>query len=133
MLSVFPQILFLAPLGTTLLRIVAGLYFLYVAYALVADREAIEAVRLPVIGNAREWMVYLSSLVTFGVSILLIVGLWTQIAALLGALIALKHAVMARRYGDVLPLSSGTSLLLLLVCLTLVVMGAGLFAFDLPL
>lgn len=133
MLSLFPQILFLSPLGITLLRAVAGIYFIYIAYGLLLRRSLIERSRLPVVGHPSEWMVYFSALIALSAGVLLTAGLWTQAAAILGALIALKHAFVSRWYPSVLPFPTSTTLLLCALCLALIVTGPGLFAFDLPL
>ena len=53
--------------------------------------------------------------------------------ALLGALIALKSSVWGHRYPRYFVLSRVTSLLLLVVCISLLLSGAGALAFDLPL
>ena len=133
MLSLFPGILFLAPLGTALLRVVAGLYFIYAAYGMMAAKDELRSGRFPLVGHPAEWMVLGGALGTFVIGVLLVVGLWTQVAAILGALGALKFAAYVRWYEPALPLSSATGILLFVICLTLIVSGPGLFAFDLPL
>lgn len=133
MLSLFPQLLFLAPLGTTALRVVAGFYFLYAGYRLYRDSEEIERGGAPLIGHPRRWMLTLGALVSVAIGALFVVGLWTQAVAVVGALGALKFAAYARWYNPALPFSPGTGLLLFVVSLALLVSGAGLWGFDLPL
>jgi uncharacterized membrane protein YphA (DoxX/SURF4 family) len=133
MLSLFPGLLFLAPLATTLVRIAAGLAFACIAYRLTMTREEISHAKLPIVGHATEWMIWLAALVTFATAVLLIVGLWTQAAAILGMLIALKHGIGTRRYAAIIPLSGGAYFLLFIICLSLLFSGAGALGVDLPL
>lgn len=133
MLSLFPQILFLAPLGTTLLRIVAGVYVLYIAYRVAADTEEYQKERFPIVGHAPSWLLWLGAIITFAIGLLLVIGLYTQAAAILAGLTALKIAIVDRWYGRIMPLSTAAAILLFFVCLSLLVSGPGIYAFDLPL
>ncbi len=144
MLSLFPQILFLAPAGTTLIRIAAGLAILYTGWMFYENRHAIARERFPLIGTCPPWLSMLGSTIYIVIGTLLVVGAWTQLAAIFGALVALKSVIFAKRYVSVMPLSRAASLLLLAMMLSIVVSGAGAFslsiggtsvrtAFDLPL
>jgi len=131
--SVFPSLFFLSPLAATLLRIAAAYAFLYVANSLIQDRRKITRERFPIVGQMNEWMVWTSALVTIAVGILLATGLYTQVAAIVGMIIALKHGIFAHKYSSIIPLSRGTYALLFVICASLLVTGAGAIAFDLPL
>ena len=133
MLSLFPQILFLAPAGITLLRIVAALYFAYIAWEIYAQREEFERITVPIVGYLRKWMVILSVCILDIIAVLLFLGAWTQVVALLGALALVKHLLFYRLFADISPFPKSTYVLLLCITLVLVVSGAGAFAFDLPL
>lgn len=133
MLTLFPGLLFLTPFSATLLRIGAALTFAYVAYRMIDTREHIAHTHMPLIGNPRIWMVWLSALITLATATLLLVGFWTQAAALVGMIIALKHGIGARSYSAIVPLSASAYFLLFVICLSLLLTGAGAFAFDLPL
>lgn len=133
MLSLFPQILFLAPLGTALIRIAAGIVILYTAYTVFTHEEAFTKERLPVVGHAPAWLLSLGAFITLVDGVLITIGLFTQAAAILGFLIAIKIALFNRKHAALMPLSIGTALLLAIMCLSLIVSGAGAFAFDLPL
>jgi uncharacterized membrane protein YphA (DoxX/SURF4 family) len=132
MLSLFPQILFLAPFGTTLLRVAAGITFLVVAWMHFDRRAALGEEEFIVIGRG-AWIPIFAALVEFLVGGALVLGAYTQAAALIGALLAFKHFVWQRRYPQFFPLPRSTSALLFVICLSLLVTGAGIFAFDLPL
>jgi uncharacterized membrane protein YphA (DoxX/SURF4 family) len=133
MLSLFPQILFLAPAGTTLLRVAAALCFAYIAWDLIQRHYEISNTELPIIGHPQSWVIQLASFMVGAVAMLLLIGAWTQVAALAGAIIAFKHLVFYSRYRGILTFAKSTYFLLLCICIMLVVTGAGAFAFDFPL
>jgi uncharacterized membrane protein YphA (DoxX/SURF4 family) len=132
MLSLFPQILFLAPFSATLLRIVAGLVFLYLAYFHWTNHKAGSEELSKLIGAASVIM-YIYALIELALAVGLIAGAWTQAFALLGFVITLKVLLFRRSLKELRPLSSLSYALLAAICLSLVVTGAGIFAFDLPL
>lgn len=131
MLSVFPGLLlpFLAPV---LLRTGVAIAFLVVAYTQWSRRNEITQIEFPVIGK-NSWWVWLSVIAHIVVALLLVLGSYTQVAALLGALMSLKHAFLSRRYPTVFPLGRAAGFLILLISLSLILSGAGAFAQDLPL
>lgn len=131
MLNIFPGLLlpFLAP---TLLRVGIAVAFAAIAYAQWKRRDTLKELPLPFVGR-QWWWIWVSVAVHAGIAAMLFVGCYTQGAALAGALLALKHLVWAKRYPEAVPVSRATSLLMLLVCLSLVLSGAGAFAQDLPL
>lgn len=133
MLSLFPQILFLQPIGLTLIRIAAGITFLWLAQFYYMERAEVSRVRVPILKHTPQWLLILGSIILLATGAALIVGYLTQLAAIFGAIAALKSAVFDHRYPQAIPLSRTASLLLLAVCLCLLVSGAGAFAFDLPL
>jgi uncharacterized membrane protein YphA (DoxX/SURF4 family) len=67
------------------------------------------------------------------VGALLVVGAWTQIAALFAILFSGKSLLIRKSLHAILPLSRGTYALLVGMGLSLLLSGAGGFAFDLPL
>lgn len=132
MLSLFPQILFLAPFGTTLLRIAAGAVILLLAWKHFREREKLAGVPFVIIGKG-AWIPLLAALVELATAAGLILGIYTQAAAIFGMLLALKSIVWKRRYPAFFPLSQTASFLLFVICLSILITGAGVFAFDLPL
>ncbi|OGJ56595.1 hypothetical protein A2635_00580 [Candidatus Peribacteria bacterium RIFCSPHIGHO2_01_FULL_51_9] len=133
MFSLFPQILFLQPVGVGLLRIVAGIYLVYIGYSLWRERSGVAKERVPIIGHIPEWLSMVAAVVQTLLGLLLILGAWTQLAALLGTIVAFKCVVFADAYKKIIPLERSTSILLLVILLSLIVTGAGAFAVDLPL
>ncbi|MBI5003820.1 hypothetical protein HZC00_01870 [Candidatus Kaiserbacteria bacterium] len=132
--SVFPGLLYLSPFATALIRVAAGYAFLYMANSIARDRHKIAELRdVPMIGRMPLWLVWISVFATGLIGALLAVGLYTQVAAIFGALLAVKHYVGIHRYTAIIPLSRGTYTLLFVICISLIISGAGTFAFDLPL
>ncbi len=86
----------------------------------------------PIIGTPRAWMIYISAILTCIVGLLLFVGLATQWAALAAIVVVLKHAFIFRNH-PARPLPPSTYILLAIIAATLLLSGAGLKAFDLPL
>lgn len=131
MLNPFPALLlpFLAPL---VLRLAAAAVFGYILVMQWSSRETIAQTRFPVIGGGM-WVVWVTVALECAVALSLIFGYYTQWGAILGALFALKYAVWGRRYPGVFPISRMAALLLLAVCLSLILSGAGAFGQDLPL
>lgn len=133
MLSLFPQLLFLAPLAVAILRIVVALFFLYMAYDALSRSTIIQKERFPLIGHLPTGLIWIGGSVLAGIAALLLIGAWTQACALLAALGAFKHAFYARTHPAAFPFSPSTYFLLGVIALALIFMGPGAFAFDLPL
>ena len=114
MLSVFPQILFLAPIAATLIRLALAALYAYAAWR-HAERSDV-ASRTLALGEV-------------AVTISLLLGVWAQPGALLGAIISAIWVFQPS--SRVISLS--TALLSFVMCFSLLLTGAGAFAFDLPL
>ncbi len=110
MLSLFPELLFLAPLSAVLIRLAAAFTFGYIATK-----------RL----NASS-MVRGMGIVEALVAVLLFVGLYTQAAAIVGGVLALMHMCVPRF--RILPTS--TVILVGIMCLSLLVTGPGPFTLS---
>jgi len=126
----FPGLFFLTPLFVPLiLRIAVALVFATVAYKQWTHQDTIKETSLPIIGK-QSWWVWLSVVAHVAIALALFTGYYAQIAALLGAAVALKHFIFQHRYPTVFPLARGTYFLVIVICLCLVISGAGAFAFD---
>jgi hypothetical protein len=129
----FPQLFFLAPeYVPVLLRIAATVVFAHAAYAVYKNRAGVAKISLPVVG-VQSWAVSFVILVYSVIVLMLVCGYYTQFGALLGTLAALKELVWGKRMRPLFPISRTSAFLLMIICLALVFMGAGAFAFDLPL
>jgi uncharacterized membrane protein YphA (DoxX/SURF4 family) len=133
LLSLFPQLLFLSPAGTAILRIAAAICFAYIGRDLFQRAHELSIIEIPLFGKMHAWMVQLGASASIVIAVLLFFGAWTQGIALVGALGAAKSLIFFRRYEEMLTFSRSTYWLLLCICLMLVVTGAGAFSFDLPL
>ena len=132
MLSVFPELLFLSPLAPTLLRLASGVILLLLAWSHFERRNELGREQYIVVGSG-VWLPLITALVEFGIALCLIAGAYTQVAAILGATLALKQFVWHARYPRFFSLSRTSSTLLFVICISLIFTGAGAFAFDLPL
>ena len=133
MLSLFPQILFLGPLGITLIRVAVGLMVVYIGYSLFEESSVVAREKFFIIGRCPAWLAKTGGVVQIVVGLFLVIGLWTQAAAILAGILALKCLIWGKRYEKIIPISRAASFLLLAISLCLLVSGAGSFAFDLPL
>lgn len=133
MLSLFPGLLSYQFFAITIIRVAAGLVLLYCAYRFAAERGRIASTNVAIVGHVPQWFSLLGSFVACVAGILLVVGLYTQAAAIVGILVGLKDAAFARRYPHLMPLSAAAGALLFVICLSLLFSGAGAFAFDMPL
>lgn len=114
MLSFFPEILFLSPFAAVLIRLAVSILFAYSAWTRMARSDVF----------SRTFAV-----LEFVAAIGIFVGSWTQVAALLGAVLLGASLFMPKHRMFAL----STLVLAIVMTLTLVITGPGPFAFDLPL
>ncbi len=134
MLNPFPELLTYALLAPVFLRCITGFFFIYFGWnKLTKEREHrlnfFESV------NLRPAGVYLTLLgiLQIVVGIFLIVGLGTQIAAIIVAIITFISYIIKLRQPSMLPSSLGIYALLFFIAISLLFSGAGIPAIDLPL
>lgn len=114
MLSLFPSLLFLSPFAAFIIRLALAIIFGYSAYQRVRGTSTL----LKVFG-----------VIDAVVALMFLVGFWTQLAALIGIVCTVSWLLKS----DWNPYPRSTALLALVTCASILVMGAGPFAFDLPL
>lgn len=134
MLNTFPELLYLTLLAPFLLRIALGLIVLWFGYAKLFSRSeaqlaAYTKLSLP---QPKFWLAFFGTLEVVAGS-LLIIGLFTQVTALVMSVVLMIAFVAKLRYEVLFSISIPFLFLLLVVALSLVVTGAGAFAVDLPL
>lgn len=132
MLSVFPEILFLSPFAATILRIAVAGVFLYAATKQAQESGALSEVPAQVIGKG-AWIVWVSVIFDVIVGVMLLAGIYTQVAALAGMVGVGAALLLGPLYLERIPLSRGVAALTFVILLSLLLTGAGAFAFDLPL
>lgn len=131
-LNLFPQLLFLSPLSYTLLRIAAACIYAYLAYFYWDKRHELGRIEFLIVGKG-VWIPIICALLTSFIGAGLLLGIYTQLAAIFGALFALKSIVWKRQFPAMFPFSRVAMALLLVICISLIFTGAGAFAFDWPL
>ena len=114
MLSVFPELLFLSPFSAFLIRFALTAVFAYAAW-----HHFKTGGRIPTSFAFAEAVL----------AAVIIAGAWTQPAALIGTIMT----GLWLWQGALRPLARSTVYLALVMCLSLLVTGAGAFAFDWPL
>ena len=114
MLSLFPQLLFLSPFAAFHIRLALMCIFAYSAY-----------VRIP----HAQTLIKVFGVIDGLIAIALLVGFYTQLAALLGLICTAAWLMRS----DWNPYPKSTAALAFIMCLSILVLGAGPFAFDLPL
>ncbi len=131
MLNPFPSLLTYSFFAPTVLRIIAACVVLMLARLHWKKQNEIKSLLAPIVGNFALSLAWLLIAIETVTGLALLIGYGTQIAAIVGALLALKSLIIRPR--SLQPLSHSAGWLLLSVCLSLVFLGAGAFAFDIPL
>jgi len=132
MLNPFPDLLTFGFFAPTILRFAAACIFFYLAYRHYQNRDAISRTRYPIVGTG-GWIVWCAIILEFIVALGLFLGYYTQITAIIGVIAALKHIVWRGKFPAFFWLTRSAALLLLVICFSLLLSGAGALAFDLPL
>jgi len=122
MLSLFPSLLAYERIGPLLIRLVLGITLAYFGYKKFRGQGQSSGSNSPRYGIAE--MV---------IAIFLIIGLFTQLAALLNAIILVIKLAFKAKDGKLLSDGINYYALLLVMAISLVFTGPGFFAFDLPL
>lgn len=129
MLNPFPDLLALGFVAPTLLRLAVAVALFYLAYKQYARRQEIAALR-PSVGASLTWGAIVFNTLA---GLMLVVGYYTQVAALLVVLGEAYGLWANKRYPSVVILPNSAVILLIVIALSLLLSGAGAFAQDLPL
>lgn len=134
MLSVFPFLLTYQLAAPLILRLTLGAIFVNFGWVKLHRQKTEKAAFFEKIGlKPGRLYLWVIAIIEIAAGLLLIIGLFTQVAALVAAVISLIAVFLKRKQ----PLSFESSLCLLIVCLiialSLMLTGPGFFAFDLPL
>ena len=114
MLSVFPSVLFLAPFSAFFIRIALATVLAHAAWKHFSGTE-----------NILRGLAVLEC----ALAAVTALGAWTQVAAISNSIIIGAWLAIPR----LRPVSKGTALLSVVMCLSLLITGAGALALDLPL
>ncbi len=120
MLSLFPTLLSWEELAPLLIRLVLGAIFIYWSYKRLSDKS----------GSGRSKAI---GAVDGILAVLLVIGLWTQLAAIIVAIDLIVRII--KKVTEKAFLTQGVNyyLVLLVLAISLIVSGAGWVAFDLGL
>lgn len=124
MLNLFP-IQFLALLAYFILRVFAGVIIMWLGIQILNQPQKFQTT------NYRGLVVFGVLEILIGVQ--LIVGIYTQAAALLGIILAVSMIWYKARHPILLIPDKTFWLLFIGVMISLFITGAGVFAFDLPI
>jgi len=133
MLNVFPSLLDFSLLAPVILRIVAGLIFVDLGYLKLRKEKARWATLYNSFLFQGNLLLLIIATIEIVGGIMLIIGLYTQIAALLLSILTFMNVSVEFREPSFIRRDFVFYLMLLVITLSLLVTGAGLFAFDLPL
>lgn len=132
MLTIFPELLVYGFFAPTIIRLAVAAALAYVAYKQYARRSEIGRLRFPIVGQG-EWIPIAMALFHAVLALLFFFGYYLQLACLIAIIGFIKGLWLNQRYPHVRILSTVTVLLLLAMCLSLLLSGAGALAQDLPL
>jgi len=134
MLSIFPTLLAYGLFGTTFLRISLGVIFIWLGLrALSTERKELLS-QLTHLGflPARFSLTLLSTLELLG-GLFVALGLYTQVGALLIALISAKIVFWSMLNKPISKEPAVFYVMAFVMAITILFIGPGIFAFDLPL
>jgi uncharacterized membrane protein YphA (DoxX/SURF4 family) len=132
MLNPFP-LQFLALLAYFVLRVAAGFILLWLGVRHYRHRQELAAAIQPPLWPRPKTAVIILAASEFLAGMLLLLGLYTQIGAIIAFAISVKLIVWHRRFAHPLIPERPFFFLLAAVALSLFVTGGGAFAFDLPI
>lgn len=132
MLNIFP-IQFLAPFAYMILRIGIGFVLFVLGVRHLRNRFTLRdafTFRFFPYGLFFTWYLAIVEMV---VGIMYLLGLFTQIAAIITILMSLKFLIMHRKFSHPLVPSRLTYFFILIVSVSLLITGGGVLGFDLPI
>lgn len=132
MLSLFPT-MFLALLAHALLRLFVGGTLLYLGFRHIGrERRGLKATLSEHWPRFAGFFVWYLALVEIALGVLFILGMWTQAAAIVAAILSIEMMLFRRRLAHPSIPQSMYYVLLLGASLSLLITGAGVPAIDLP-
>lgn len=134
MLNPFPDLLTYSQLAPFILRVIIGLIFLNAAFLKFGKEKVEWRRRFEALGlRPGDILVAIYALLQFAAGIMLIVGFYTQIAALVAAVFSGTELYIEYKNAAVLKRDLVFYILIFAIAISLLLTGAGKFAFDIPL
>lgn len=119
MLSLFPALYSYGQVAPFLLRLTLGAVLIYWAYGRMKSKKSPALISLGVLEGI--------------VSILLVIGLYTQLAALVAAVVSFVQLIRKAQTKSLFTDGVNYYFILLVISLSVMLLGAGIFSIDLPL
>ena len=134
MLNPFPELLAYGIIAPMIIRVAVCAAFFYLAVQHFRTRNESTELLSPMVGSLSSVAGPALALTECMVGLLLVVGAWTQVAALIAIAICIKSFLFKMGRQTLFPLPRSTYVLLLVMSISLLLSGAGgPFGFDLPL
>jgi uncharacterized membrane protein YphA (DoxX/SURF4 family) len=135
MLNTFPYLLSFGLLAPFLLRLAVGLYFLStgLSHLRLSRHTGEDIARLENKFRDAGPLVWGVAIIEALCGLALIAGFLTQIAALILSILLILALILKNKNSSLFEHTSSFYLVLLAICLSLVLSGAGFLAIDLPL
>ncbi len=134
MLNPFPDLLMYSFFGPLILRLILGLIFIDLGVLKLRGEKESWTASFQTLGlNPADLFVPLYAILQIVGGVLLVVGLWTQVAALFFALFSGIELYVEWRARDILKRDMVFYLLVFVISLSLLLTGAGAYAIDIPL
>ncbi len=133
MVTLFPQLIAYSWYVPAILRITVAAVFVYLVIYHFKHKKAFASELKMVSHEVASWFVGIAILVEIVVAAGFFLGFGTQVVAILGILGFAKMAIFKNKFPTYAPFSRLSYVLLIVICLSLLISGAGIFAFDLPL
>lgn len=134
MLNPFPELFVFEVLAPTLIRVAVAVFFISFGWNKLTREREHKATFFESIGLKPAGVyVTLLGILQIVAGVCLVVGIFTQIFAVICATIMLVSYIIKKRHPEMLFTTSSVYALLFIMSLSLVFSGAGLIAIDLPL
>lgn len=133
MLSVFPILLSYSFGVSLVFRVAIGAIFLFSGYKNLSEKKSNSSVVAIEFKNVtKEWLWAITITEVLG-ALLLIAGLFTQIASIALSIIILASIIRTHKKTEAFSSEQSFLILLLLITLSLLFLGPGFYSFDLPI
>ena len=134
MLNPFPELLMYSSVGPLVLRVLLGLIFIDLGFLKFRSEKEAWLASLETLGlRPADLFLPIYALLQIAGGVLLLIGLWTQIAALILVIFSGTELYIEWRAREILKRDVVFYLLIFIISLSLLLTGAGAYAIDIPL
>jgi putative oxidoreductase len=131
--NIFPELFSFSLIAPLILRVVLGFIFLNLGYLKLSKENFGWIASLNILGiKPAVFFVGLLGIIEIAGGLLLIAGAYTQLTALILAIISISELLIEYKEESILKRDLPFYLLLAAICLSLLLTGAGLYAVDVP-